>query len=195
MTDNKESTGTVREDITKGQYLSDGSSYISDEGNNIVYISGTTYCHRTAEELRADVYLQRLENGTWVTVTYQHYSAYNTYYAHNVCDILVKPGYYYRTVTNLSLIHISPDICISCSSMIVGKIRQQADFVLDDEHISRVHARIEKNGDDVYVIDLNSTNGTFINGERLQANERRRLQPLDEVAFASIIYEYETEQQ
>lgn len=89
----------------------------------------------------------------------------------------------------------SPDICISCSSMIVGKIRQQADFVLDDEHISRVHARIEKNGDDVYVIDLNSTNGTFINGERLQANERRRLQPLDEVAFASIIYEYETEQQ
>lgn len=100
LTDNKESTGTVREDITKGQYLSDGSSYISDEGNNIVYISGTTYCHRTAEELRADVYLQRLENGTWVTVTYQHYSAYNTYYAHNGFDILVKPGYYYRTVTN-----------------------------------------------------------------------------------------------
>lgn len=54
---------------------------------------------------------------------------------------------------------------------------------------------LKKNGDDVYVIDLNSTNGTFINGERLQANERRRLQPLDEVAFASIIYEYETEQQ
>ncbi|MDO4453153.1 MAG: DUF6382 domain-containing protein [Eubacteriales bacterium] len=86
----------------------------------------------------------------------------------------------------------SPDICISCSSMIVGKIRQQADFVLDDEHISRVHARIEKNGDDVYVMDLNSTNGTFVNGERLQENERRRLQPLDKVAFASIVYEYET---
>lgn len=87
----------------------------------------------------------------------------------------------------------SPDICISCSNMIIGKIRQQADFVLDDEHISRIHARIEKNGDDVYVMDLNSTNGTFINGERLQANERRRLQPSDEIAFASITYEYETE--
>lgn len=100
LTDNKESTGTVREDITKGQYLSDGSSYISDEGNNIVYISGTTYCHRTAEELRADVYLQRLVNGTWVTVTSQYHSEFNTYYAHNGFDILVKPGYYYRTVTN-----------------------------------------------------------------------------------------------
>ena len=87
----------------------------------------------------------------------------------------------------------SPDICISCSSMIIGKIRQQADFVLDDEYISRIHARIEKNGEDVYVMDLNSTNGTFVNGERLQANERRRLQPSDEIAFGSITYQYETE--
>lgn len=100
LTDKNESTGTARQKIERGYYLSDGSSYISDEGNNVVYISGSTYCHRTAEELRADVYLQRLVNGNWVTVTYQHYSKYNTYYAHNGFDILVKPGYFYRTVTN-----------------------------------------------------------------------------------------------
>ena len=84
-----------------------------------------------------------------------------------------------------------PDIYIFHTSIIVGKMRQQADIVLDEEHISRIHARIERSGEEVYVTDLNSTNGTFVNGERLKANERRRLSSLDEVAFASIVYQYE----
>lgn len=85
----------------------------------------------------------------------------------------------------------APDIYVGYSGIIVGKMRQHADLILDEEYISRIHARIERNGEEIYVTDLNSTNGTFVNGERLRANERRRLQPLDEVAFASIIYEYE----
>ncbi len=100
LTNAKDSTGYAREEITRGYYLSDGSSYIEDKGNGLIYISGSTSCYRTAEELRADVYLQRLEDGTWVTVTSQYHSEYNTYYAHNGFYITVKPGYYYRTVTS-----------------------------------------------------------------------------------------------
>lgn len=84
-----------------------------------------------------------------------------------------------------------PDIYIFHTSILVGKRKEQADVVLDDEHISRIHARIERSGEDIYVTDLNSTNGTFVNGERLRANERRRLCNLDEVGFASIMYQYE----
>ena len=95
-----ESTGTAREEITRGYYLSNGSSYISDQDNNIVYVSGSTTCYRTADELRVDVYLQKLVNGTWVTESYQYHSEYNTYYAHNGFYVLVEPGYFYRTVTS-----------------------------------------------------------------------------------------------
>ncbi len=99
LTDAKDSTGYAREEMTKGYYLSDGSSYIENTGNSIIYIAGSTYCNRTAEEVKANVFLQRLVNGSWSTVTYQYHSEYNTYYAHNGFYIKVKPGYYYRTVT------------------------------------------------------------------------------------------------
>lgn len=99
LTDAKDSTGYAREQMTRGYYLSDGSSYIRDEGNGIIYIAGSTYCYRTADEVEANVYLQRLVNGSWATVTYQYHSEYNTYYAHNGFYIKVEPGYYYRTAT------------------------------------------------------------------------------------------------
>lgn len=101
LTNETESTGVAREEgISRGYYLSNGSSYISDRGNNVVYISGSTTCYRTADELRVDVHLQRLVNGNWVTVTYDYHSEYNTYYAHNGFYVTVTPGYFYRTVTN-----------------------------------------------------------------------------------------------
>jgi len=49
----------------------------------------------------------------------------------------------------------------------------QNDLVLDgDEFASARHARIEARGDGVWVQDLNSTNGTFLNGARVVGAER-----------------------
>lgn len=36
--------------------------------------------------------------------------------------------------------------------------------------VSRVHARVQMTGEDVYITDLGSRNGTFVNGTRLEAN-------------------------
>lgn len=47
----------------------------------------------------------------------------------------------------------------------------------DDEFSSARHARIEPRRDGVYVEDMGSTNGTFVNGIRLA--RERRLQPGD----------------
>lgn len=99
LTDAKDSTGYAREKITRGYYLSDGSSYIEDKGNGLIYIAGSTSCYRTAEEVEANVYLQKLVNGNWTTVTYQKHCEYDTYYAHNGFYIKVTPGYFYRTLT------------------------------------------------------------------------------------------------
>jgi predicted Zn finger-like uncharacterized protein len=40
--------------------------------------------------------------------------------------------------------------------------REEVDFALDDPEISRQHAAIEVSGTNVFVLDLNSTNGTFV---------------------------------
>jgi hypothetical protein len=61
----------------------------------------------------------------------------------------------------------------------VGRSRE-SDIFLVDPSVSRVHATLEVQGEHVIVRDAGSTNGTFVNGERVQV---RRLQPGDRVAF------------
>jgi pSer/pThr/pTyr-binding forkhead associated (FHA) protein len=43
----------------------------------------------------------------------------------------------------------------------------RADFVLDAALVSRVHCRLEASGEALEVIDLSSTNGTFVNDRRV----------------------------
>ena len=73
----------------------------------------------------------------------------------------------------------------------IGKSPAYADVILADPSISRVHARIyrgEEGG--IEIRDLNSTNGTYINGVKLGPNEKSRVQRGDEVRFGSVEYEY-----
>ena len=42
-----------------------------------------------------------------------------------------------------------------------------ADLILDAALVSRFHCRLEANEETIEVIDLDSTNGTFVNGERI----------------------------
>ncbi len=46
------------------------------------------------------------------------------------------------------------------------------DLVVDDEEVSSRHARITYDDGCFWVEDLNSTNGTFVNGERISAITR-----------------------
>jgi pSer/pThr/pTyr-binding forkhead associated (FHA) protein len=56
----------------------------------------------------------------------------------------------------------------------------RADFIVDAPLVSRLHCRLESDADELEVIDLASTNGTFVNGKRvkrahLQAGDRLRV--------------------
>ena len=62
----------------------------------------------------------------------------------------------------------------------VGKLAS-SHLRIDDETVSRMHAVIEDTGpDDVHIIDLGSTRGTLVNGERIN---KARLQSGDEIMF------------
>ena len=52
------------------------------------------------------------------------------------------------------------------------------------DYASRTHAEIRQQGDGLYVIDLNSKSGTFLEGERLTANKATRIKPGDKIKFA-----------
>jgi pSer/pThr/pTyr-binding forkhead associated (FHA) protein len=43
----------------------------------------------------------------------------------------------------------------------------RADFIVDAPLVSRLHCRITAGAADLEVIDLESTNGTYVNGERV----------------------------
>ena len=45
------------------------------------------------------------------------------------------------------------------------------DVILRDPATSGHHARLERRGDDFWVVDLGSTNGTFVNGESVQEKQ------------------------
>ena len=58
------------------------------------------------------------------------------------------------------------------------------DIYFDDPKMSRQHFALETDGNDVYITDLESSNGTLVNGVRL--NRRRKLLPNDEITAGNI---------
>lgn len=72
----------------------------------------------------------------------------------------------------------------------VGKMAGCVDFVLADDSVSRIHARFEREKDGICLTDMNSTNGTFKNGLRLQPQETVEIEPGDEIRFGNLNYCY-----
>ena len=77
--------------------------------------------------------------------------------------------------------------CIDKPVISLGKKKEEVDVVLEDSSVSRIHARIIQEGAEYYLEDLNSTNGTFKNGLRLQPYEKRKLEAGDELKCGRVV--------
>jgi len=56
----------------------------------------------------------------------------------------------------------------------VGRGGGCALVLADDQYASTVHARVFRRGDDLFVDDLESRNGTFVNGKRISSTTKLR---------------------
>ncbi|MDO4522695.1 MAG: DUF6382 domain-containing protein [Eubacteriales bacterium] len=94
--------------------------------------------------------------------------------------------------SHLGLISMNPrernSVVLLNESYTVGKLKNKCDIYINDPSISRMHARIVRENGEYYLCDMNSTNGTYLNGRRLGVNERAPLKLTDEISFAELGY-------
>jgi pSer/pThr/pTyr-binding forkhead associated (FHA) protein len=72
----------------------------------------------------------------------------------------------------------------------IGRSRQ-CDIVIDDANVSRQHAEVRPRGGSWVLNDLGSTNGSSVNGRRVQ--EAEVLRPGDEVEIGTSTIRFELE--
>ena len=69
------------------------------------------------------------------------------------------------------------------NSKTVGRA-PQAEFIVDAALVSRVHCRLTAGATEIEVVDLDSTNGTFVNGQRI--DKRALAKPGDRLGIGRV---------
>ena len=82
----------------------------------------------------------------------------------------------------LATIYLNEDLTV------IGKLETACDAVISLPTVSRIHAKIRKKEENYFLSDMNSRNGTSVNGRLLRPDEEYQLEPEDEVNFAQARY-------
>lgn len=103
-------------------------------------------------------------------------------------DMAQKGGYAYLKLINLRRnlkfkMHESYSIS---EDAVIGRSKR-CQVYIDDPHLSKAHARIFLKDGAFYVMDLNSTNGSFLNGRRLP-KQAVRIKDSDKLSFGDISF-------
>jgi Protein of unknown function (DUF3662)/FHA domain len=81
-------------------------------------------------------------------------------------------------------------VVVGPAGVTLGRSRQ-CDIVLDDPNVSRQHAEIRPRGDAWVLTDLGSTNGSLLNGHRIDGPEV--IKPGDEIELGASVMKFELE--
>lgn len=79
-----------------------------------------------------------------------------------------------------------PDIEIKYTPFVIGSHENLNDMRLNRSTVSRMHVRIDKKEGVSILTDLNSTNGTIVNGYRLNSNETVSIKDGDRIYLADV---------
>ncbi len=82
-------------------------------------------------------------------------------------------------------------IPIAYYPFLIGKQESLTDYAIVKDTVSRLHARIDRKDGQYWLTDLNSTNGTTVNGHSLEANETIPLQIGDLVNIADLHFRFQ----
>lgn len=71
---------------------------------------------------------------------------------------------------------------------VIGKGEKGIDGRIINPLVSRIHSQVDYVDKSYYLTDLNSTNGTYLNGQRLEPRQQIKLTPGDYIQFARVPY-------
>ena len=82
----------------------------------------------------------------------------------------------------------SDKIIIDRDRLLIGRLKNYVDYIINNNMVGKVHAEIIKEGNLFFIKDLNSKNGTYVNGNRISCNEEHEIKENDRIRIAN--YEY-----
>ncbi len=80
-------------------------------------------------------------------------------------------------------------IIINSSQFIIGR-HKSCNYVINNPYISSLSLMIVYEDENWYVIDLNTTNGTFLNNTKIATNSKMLLQNEDKIKIADFTYQF-----
>ena len=69
---------------------------------------------------------------------------------------------------------------------VLGKKKQEVDLCIDDPSVSRKHVKLTLRDKELYLEDLYSRNGTYLNGKKLRPNDPVRILPSDKLQLGNV---------
>lgn len=82
------------------------------------------------------------------------------------------------------------DFTIDKFPFVIGKGKEWADGVIPHDLVSRIHAQLDVEEGEIFITDLNSTNGTGVNDQLLEANQTVQLRSGDVIHFSEVYYRF-----
>ena len=166
---------SLHSDLTTGNYSVHGDL---DTGNSSLHSDLTTGNYSVHNDLAADnfssnqnnVNMENISNDYGETILLSELSTCNSHR-------LVYLGTDYLD-----------DVKINTYPFIIGKLNSSVNLFINNPLISRLHASIQLEDSDIYIEDLNSSNGTYLNGKLLEPHEKTILHTGDTLTFSHLNY-------
>ncbi len=79
------------------------------------------------------------------------------------------------------------DLIMDKHNIVLGCLERNSDYILKQRGISRMHAKLIKKEDGLFLMDLNATNGTYLNEEQLVGGKEYLLEEGDVISLAKVV--------
>ena len=76
-------------------------------------------------------------------------------------------------------------IKVDKKSILVGRMGNFVDYIIDNNAVGKVHAEISHEDDSYFIMDCSSKNGTYLNENRLKPNTKIKINNKDVIRFAN----------
>lgn len=81
-------------------------------------------------------------------------------------------------------------IIINKDSFLIGRLKSEVDCEINNTSVSKIHTEIIKRDGHIFIKDLNSSNGTYVNSERIKSNFEVEIKKHDIIGIANMEFEF-----